>query len=214
MTKVGKGKGRVVNARFGVMCAHYLFDPDFCNVASGWEKGIFEKNVQDTGGASGSMPEHNASARSLSSTPGSVSAAGRCGKRFTIPNTRRVQCGRDAGARTRTLDANADALRWLCREARTRLGHLPRFGCQQPLLGALRVGRSNDQYPALSGAVCLVVAHDTLVASHERLSARGQTRYDWQHYIPLLQRNRRAAQRRPLCRHARALTAIAPCHLA
>jgi hypothetical protein len=30
------------------MCSHYLFDPDFCNVASGWEKGIVEKNVQDS----------------------------------------------------------------------------------------------------------------------------------------------------------------------
>jgi hypothetical protein len=29
------------------MTAHYLFDPDFCNVASGWEKGVVEKNVQD-----------------------------------------------------------------------------------------------------------------------------------------------------------------------
>ena len=28
--KVKKGKGRVVNARFAVMCAHYLYDPDFC----------------------------------------------------------------------------------------------------------------------------------------------------------------------------------------
>ncbi len=46
--KVNKGKGRVVNARFAVMCAHYLFDPDFCNVASGWEKGVVEKNVQDS----------------------------------------------------------------------------------------------------------------------------------------------------------------------
>ena len=46
--KVKKGKGRVVNARFAVMCAHYLVDADFCNVASGWEKGIVEKNVQDS----------------------------------------------------------------------------------------------------------------------------------------------------------------------
>jgi hypothetical protein len=38
--KVTKGKGRIVNARFTVMCAHYLFDPDFCNVASGWEYGV------------------------------------------------------------------------------------------------------------------------------------------------------------------------------
>ncbi len=33
--KVKRGKGRTVNARFAVMCAHYLFDADFCNVASG-----------------------------------------------------------------------------------------------------------------------------------------------------------------------------------
>jgi transposase len=46
--KVKKGKGRVVNARFFAMTAYYLFDPDFCNVASGWEKGVVEKNVQDS----------------------------------------------------------------------------------------------------------------------------------------------------------------------
>lgn len=46
--EVKKGKGRVVNARFAVMCAHYLFDADFFNVASGWEKGVVEKNVQDS----------------------------------------------------------------------------------------------------------------------------------------------------------------------
>lgn len=46
--KVSKSNGRVVNTRFFAMAAHYLFDPDFCNVASGWEKGIVEKNVQDS----------------------------------------------------------------------------------------------------------------------------------------------------------------------
>ena len=46
--KVKKGKGRIVNARFATMCAHYLYEPDFCNVASGWEKGVVEKNVQDS----------------------------------------------------------------------------------------------------------------------------------------------------------------------
>ena len=43
-----KGKSRVVNTRFAAMASHYLFDPDFCNVASGWEKGVVEKNVQDS----------------------------------------------------------------------------------------------------------------------------------------------------------------------
>lgn len=45
--KVGRGKARTVNARFEAMCSHYLFEPEFCNRAAGWEKGIVEKNVQD-----------------------------------------------------------------------------------------------------------------------------------------------------------------------
>ena len=34
----------------------------------------------------------------------------------------------------------------------------------------------------------VVVAGEAIVASHERLGDEGQTRYDWQHYIPLVQR--------------------------
>ena len=45
--KVSKGNGRIVNTRFHAMVSHYLFEADFCHVASGWEKGIVEKNVQD-----------------------------------------------------------------------------------------------------------------------------------------------------------------------
>ncbi len=43
-----KGKGRMVNARFAALRSHYLFDGEFCNVAAGWEKGVVEKNVQDS----------------------------------------------------------------------------------------------------------------------------------------------------------------------
>ena len=45
--RVGTGKARQVNARFAAMASHYLFDAEFCNPASGWEKGQIEKNVQD-----------------------------------------------------------------------------------------------------------------------------------------------------------------------
>ena len=45
--KVGSGKLRDVNARFAAMVGHYLFEAEFCNPASGWEKGQIEKNVQD-----------------------------------------------------------------------------------------------------------------------------------------------------------------------
>ncbi|BBE00312.1 transposase [Sphingobium wenxiniae] len=45
--RIGTGKARQVNARFAAMASHYLFEPEFCNPASGWEKGQVEKNVQD-----------------------------------------------------------------------------------------------------------------------------------------------------------------------
>lgn len=45
--KVGTGKARQVNARFAALASHDLFEPEFCNPASGWEKGQVEKNVQD-----------------------------------------------------------------------------------------------------------------------------------------------------------------------
>jgi hypothetical protein len=46
--KVRTGKQRDVNARFLAMTNHYLFDVEFCNPASGWEKGQIEKNVRDS----------------------------------------------------------------------------------------------------------------------------------------------------------------------
>ncbi|WP_157056426.1 IS21 family transposase, partial [Pseudorhodobacter aquimaris] len=35
--RVGVGKKRDVNARFLAMTSHYVFDPEFCNPAAGWE---------------------------------------------------------------------------------------------------------------------------------------------------------------------------------
>ncbi|VTZ26805.1 hypothetical protein MPC1_390006 [Methylocella tundrae] len=37
--KIGRGKERKVNARFSAMVSHFLFEAEFCNPASGWEKG-------------------------------------------------------------------------------------------------------------------------------------------------------------------------------
>jgi transposase len=45
--RVGRGKERQVNIRFLAMTNHYVFAPEFCNPAAGWEKGQVEKNGQD-----------------------------------------------------------------------------------------------------------------------------------------------------------------------
>ncbi len=46
--RVGRGKAREVNIRFLAMANHYVFEPEFCNPAAGWEKGQVEKNVRDS----------------------------------------------------------------------------------------------------------------------------------------------------------------------
>ncbi|MGB7242507.1 MAG: IS21 family transposase [Sulfitobacter sp.] len=47
VARIGVGKKRDVNARFLSMTSHYVFEPEFCNPAAGWEKGQVEKNVRD-----------------------------------------------------------------------------------------------------------------------------------------------------------------------
>ena len=37
--RIGSGKAWQINARFAAMASHYLFEPEFCSPASGWEKG-------------------------------------------------------------------------------------------------------------------------------------------------------------------------------
>jgi transposase len=69
--RVGKGKLRQVNARFTAMASHYLFEPTFCNPASGWEKGQVEKNVLDARRA------FRRNARGLSNSASPASQTGR-----------------------------------------------------------------------------------------------------------------------------------------
>ena len=46
--RVGRGKERQINMRFVAMTNHYVYEPEFCNPAAGWEKGQVEKNVRDS----------------------------------------------------------------------------------------------------------------------------------------------------------------------
>ncbi|MBK7898893.1 MAG: IS21 family transposase [Betaproteobacteria bacterium] len=185
--KVKKGKGRVVNARFAVMCAHYLFDADFCNVASGWEKGVVEKNVQD-------------SRRRIWIDAGT--------QRFSSF----AELNAWLGVRCRALweeirhpDHDQFSVAEMLEYEQSHLMPMPepfdgyvekparvtstclvsvsrnRYSVPCELVGQMV---SSRLYPSRM----VVVAGDAMVADHERISERGQTRYDWQHYIPLLQR--------------------------
>ena len=185
--RVNKGKGRVVNARFAVMCAHYLFDADFCNVASGWEKGVVEKNVQDSrrriwleaqGRRFGSFAELNAW------------LGERCRAlwgELRHPEYRELSVAEmlePERAHMMPMPAQFDGyVEIAARVSGTCLINVQRNHYSVPCeLAGKQV--SVRLYP---GRV-VVVSGDVVVACHERLTERGYVRYDWQHYIALVER--------------------------
>ena len=185
--KVKKGKGRIVNARFEAMCAHYLVDADFCNVASGWEKGVVEKNVQDsrrriwidaTKQRFGSFAELNAW------------LGNRC--RALWDEIRHPDHDQFSVAemleheQQHMMPMSAPFDGYVERPARVSSTCLVSVARNRYSVPCELVGQmvSTRLYPNRVA----VVADDAVVAGHERLSDRGQVRYDWQHYIPLLER--------------------------
>jgi transposase len=185
--RVKKGKGRTVNKRFAVMCAHYLFDADFCNVASGWEKGVVEKNVQD-------------SRRRIW-----IDAAQQRFGSFVELNAWLAQRCRALWEEIRHPEHDQFSVAEMLEHERAHLMPMP-----EPFDGYVEnparvsstclvvVARNRYSVPCeLAGqalstrlypAKIVIVADDAVVASHERLSDRGQTQYNWEHYIPLVQR--------------------------
>lgn len=185
--KVKKGKGRIINARFNAMCSHYLFDADFCNVASGWEKGVVEKNVQDSRRRIwieaqerrfGSFPELNAwlgeRCRSIWADTAHPEH-----KQFTIAEMLDLE-REHLMSMPEPFDGYVESP---ARVSSTCLVSVARNRYSVPCEWAGHLV-STRLYPNRVD----VVAQDAIVASHTRLTNRGQTSYDWQHYIELVQR--------------------------
>lgn len=47
--RIGRGKERQINARFLAMAKHYVFQPELCNPASGWDRAIVRHWSEDNG---------------------------------------------------------------------------------------------------------------------------------------------------------------------
>lgn len=185
--KVKKGKGRVVNARFYAMCSHYLFDPEFCNVASGWEKGIVEKNVQD-------------SRRRIWQEAGTL----RFGSFAELNDWLLARC-KSLWHEIRHPEYRELSVAEMLEHEQSHLMPMvtPFDGyVEQPgrVSSTCLVSAARNHYSVpceLAGKMISkrfyperleVVYDEGVVASHQRLFERGQTRYDWQHYISLTER--------------------------
>ena len=185
--KVNKGKSRIVNTRFSAMASHYLFDPDFCNVASGWEKGVVEKNVQD-------------SRRRIWQDAGKE----RFGS-FAELNVWLLERCRMLWRELRHTEYEELSIaEMLDHEQPSLMPMITPFDGYVETMGKVSstclVTLDRNRYSApceLVGQIVSIrvypeqidlVAHDVLVARHRRSFARKETLYDWQHYIPLIER--------------------------
>ncbi len=185
--KVGAGKLRNVNARFQAMCGHYLFEADFCNRAAGWEKGIVEKNVQDRRRQLGQELQHR---RWASLAEINAWLLAECQAAWTVmshpdcPELTVAAALEDERAQLMPCPRPFDG--YVARTVRvssTALIHFQRNHYSVPVehahhLLTLRI------YPD----TLVLVADNREVARHVRSFERYQMFYDWQHYIPLLQR--------------------------
>ncbi len=185
--RVLQGKKRKINSRFEAMTGHYLFEPEFCNVASGWEKGIVEKNVRDRRASIWYRAKD---------------------KRWTdwaqLNDWLAVQC-KQAWSELNHPDYPAMKVADALQDEQTQLMPVPRpFDGYVELLARvsstslIHLERNRYSVPtehansALSVRVyhdrIAVVAEGSFVASHSRCFERDQTFYDWMHYISLVER--------------------------
>nr|WP_269106534.1 IS21 family transposase [Massilia sp. TS11] len=183
--KVGRGKQRSVNARFQAMCGHYLFDPEFCNVASGWEKGVVEKNVQDR---RRQIWNECADRRwpSLAALNEWLSEQCRqAWENMAHPEWPAMAIGevlQDERLHLLPMPKAFDGyVEQPARVSATSLVHFQRNRYSVPTAYAHRVV-SLRVYPD----TLAVVADDTEIARHPRSFERYRTYYDWLHYVPLV----------------------------
>ena len=185
--RVKKGKGRVVNARFEALCAHYLVDADFCNVASGWEKGVVEKNVQD---ARRRIFQEAAGERFASFAELNAWLATRVRalwQELIHPQHKHCTIGELLEhERDHLMPMPAPFDGYVEKPARVSSTCLVAVAKNRYSVPCEHAGQwvSVRLYPAR----VVVVLDDAVIAEHDRASNAGQTRYDWQHYVPLVQR--------------------------
>ena len=182
----GRGKARMVNARFSAMTAHYLFDPDFCNVASGWEKGRVEKGVLDSRRRiwAAAQDERFGSFAELNVWLGEQCRQAWQAPHPDFPEMCIAEAHEHEQAHLMPMPKPFDGyVESSARVSSTCLVTVKRNRYSVPCEWAGRAV-SVRLYPNR----LVVVAEQSVIADHARVVDRDHTVFDWQHYIPLIER--------------------------
>ena len=187
--RIGIGKARQVNARFAAMASHYLFEPEFCNPASGWEKGQVEKNVQDA---------RRRLWQRLPSFP-DIDALNAWLEEQCISQWGDIQHG---GLPRTVADVHAEEVGSLMPLGRPFDGFVEHTKRVSPIC-LVHFERNRYSVPAsfanrpvsvrIYPERIVVAAEGQILCEHSRIIDRshptgGQTLYDWRHYLAVIQR--------------------------
>ena len=187
--RIGVGKARQVNARFAAIASHYLFEPEFCNPASGWEKGQVEKNVQDA---------RRRLWQRLPSFP-DIDALNAWLEEQCITQWGDIQHGGLPGT---VADVHAEEVGSLMPLGRPFDGFVEHTKRVSPIC-LVHFERNRYSVPAsfanrpvsvrIYPERIVVAAEGQILCEHRRIINRshptgGQTLYDWRHYLAVIQR--------------------------
>lgn len=185
VTKIGEGKERLFNRRFLSMASHYLFAPEACTPAAGWEKGQVERQVNVM--------------RNWLFVP-----------RLKFPDLAALnawleqRCGELAAERPHP-DWQDQTIEAIFSGEQPTLGNLPppfdgyaERHCRVSSQSLVTYERNRYSVPCtqvrrtvsvrLYADQVRIVAEGQVLAEHPRLFGRYQTSYDPWHYVPALER--------------------------
>ena len=188
--KVGRGKARTVNQRFQAMVSHYLFEAEFCNPAAGWEKGQVEKQVRDM--------RH----RLWQDAPAfaSLAALNAWLRQRCVDLWQELPHPQD---KRRTLDDYWQAERDCLMDVPAAFDGFIEFN--KRVTSTCLISHEHNRYSVPASFAnrpvslrvypdrLVIVAEANVIATHERVFSRdhsvsGKTRYDWRHYLSVVQR--------------------------
>ena len=187
--RIGVGKARQVNARFAALASHYLFEPEFCNPAAGWEKGQVEKNVQDA---------RRRLWQPLPSFP-DIDALNAWLEERCIAQWSQIEHGVLPGT---VAEARAEEVSSLMPLGRPFDGFVEQTKRVSPTC-LVQFERNRYSVPAsfanqpvslrIYPKKIVIVAEGQILCEHDRVIARshrlpGRTIYDWRHYLAVIQR--------------------------